>query len=111
VKSVSRETTFASDVQDHAELERVVTDLTADVARRLQRHLLRGRTVTLKLRDASFETHTRQVSLPAPTDDPATLLRAAHGLLAGEWRPGRRIRLVGVAVSGFGEVVQLPLPL
>ncbi|MGH2588089.1 MAG: DNA polymerase IV, partial [Dehalococcoidia bacterium] len=112
-KSVSAETTFADDVSDPAMLQQTLAELAEHVARRLGRHELRGRTVTVKLRDSHFETHTRQRTLPAPTDDAATILEAARRLLMPELKPGRRLRLLGVGVSGFGEgqQMQLELPL
>ena len=110
-KSVSAETTFARDVSDGRELDATLAELSEQVARRLARHDLRGRTVTLKLRDASFETHTRQRTLPTATDDAAVIAEAARRLLAPELRPGRRFRLIGVGVSGFAEGQQLELPL
>lgn len=109
-KSVGRETTFAQDVADAGKLTTVLRELAADVARALHRHALRGRTVTVKARDASFQTWSRQTTLTAPTDDPTTIADTACRLLLKELRPGRRLRLVGVAVSGFGEAVQLALP-
>ena len=110
-KSVSAETTFASDVSDPGTLQDTLEELAGHVARRLSGHHLRGRTVTLKLRDAGFETHTRQRTLPSVTDDPRTILDAARRLLIPEVRPGRRFRLLGVGVSGFAEGQQLELPL
>src|SRR5262249_50331891 len=65
-KSVGRETTFAEDVADVARLSRVLTSLAGDVAGSLRRHDLRGRTITLKARDATFQTWSRQVTLPLP---------------------------------------------
>ena len=110
-KSVGRETTFAEDTSDATRLESVATRLADEVAQSLRRHALRGRTVTLKLRDASFQTHTRQITLAAPTDDPAVIGATARRLLGPELRPGRRFRLLGVSVSGFAEALQLTLPL
>jgi nucleotidyltransferase/DNA polymerase involved in DNA repair len=65
----------------------------------------------VKLRDSHFETHTRQRTLPAATDECQTILDAARRLLNPEVRPGRRFRLLGVGVSGFAEGQQLELPL
>lgn len=110
-KSISAETTFPSDVSDSAAIERTLAELAEGVVRRLQRHDLRGRTVTVKVRDAGFETHTRRRTLPAPTDDPAAILDAARRLLVPELKPGRWLRLLGVGVSGFAEGQQLALPL
>ena len=110
-KSVSAETTFAQDTADGARIDEEVARLVAQVARRLQRHELRGRTVTVKLRDASFQTHTRQRTLASPTDSVTLITEAARRLLAPELRPGRRLRLIGVGMSGFAEGQQLELPL
>jgi DNA polymerase-4 len=110
-KSVSVETTFAEDIWNPAQVDECLVELVGQVCLRLRRHDLRGRTVTLKLRDAGFETHTRQRTLPAATDDEATVLEAARRLLAHELTPGRRFRLLGIGLSGFVDAIQLALPL
>jgi DNA polymerase-4 len=111
VKSVGRETTFPEDVADRTQLHATLRQLTEQVAERLQRRGLRGRTVTLKLRHHDFRTISRQTRLPAPSDRTAELLAAAARLLDAEIGPARRFRLIGVAVSGFEPVAQLALPL
>jgi DNA polymerase-4 len=35
----------------------------------LKRHRLRGRTVQIKVRFADFQTISREITLPAPTDN------------------------------------------
>jgi DNA polymerase-4 len=111
IKSVGRETTFPHDVSDPAALHATLRRLAEQVAERLQRHGLRGRTVTLKLRSHDFRTLTRQTSLPLPTDRADEIAAEAGRLLSAELAPGGRYRLVGVSVSGFRPAVQLPLPL
>jgi DNA polymerase-4 len=111
IKSVGRETTFPHDVSDPAALRATICRLAEQVAERLQRHGLRGRTVTLKLRSYDFRTLTRQTSLSLPTDRAEEIAAVAERLLATELAPGGRYRLVGVSVSGFRPAVQLPLPL
>lgn len=110
-KSVGRETTFAEDVSDREYLHSTLQRLTAQVADRLTRHELRGRTVTVKLRHHDFRTVTRQSRLLAPSDSEALILAEASRLLDGEIALGGRFRLLGVAVSGFDPVLQLALPL
>lgn len=110
-KSVSVETTFAEDIWNPAQIDECLVELVGQVCLRLRRHNLRGRTVTLKLRDAGFETHTRQRTLAAATDDESTVLDAARRLLAHELTPGRRFRLLGIGLSGFADAIQLALPL
>lgn len=111
IKSVGRETTFPRDVSDPATLHATVRRLAEQVAERLQRHGLRGRTVTLKLRSHDFRTITRQISLPLPIDGADQIAAEAGRLLRAELVPGGSYRLVGVSVSGFRPAVQLPLPL
>src|SRR5690606_25408191 len=66
-KSIGRETTFAEDIGNTATLERVLLALAEEVAARLRRKGVCGRTITLKLRFADFTTLTRARSLSEPT--------------------------------------------
>jgi len=84
-------------------------DLAATVAERLQRHGLRGRTVTLKVRRGDFSTCTRQATLPLPVQDGDEIGGVAERLLTAEVSGNERIRLIGISVSGFAESAQLPL--
>jgi nucleotidyltransferase/DNA polymerase involved in DNA repair len=110
-KSVAREVTFPEDVESEAALQEELEELAGGVAERMQRRGLRGRTVKLKLRLADFTTLTRQRTLPYPVDDAAALRAAAIDLLRREFQPGKRFRLIGVAVSGMESLQQLQLPL
>jgi DNA polymerase IV len=110
-KSVAREVTFPEDVESETALREALEELAGGVAERLQRRGLRGRTVTLKLRLADFTTLTRQRTLPYPIDDVGALRAAALESLRSEILPGRRFRLIGVAVSGMESLGQLQLPL
>ena len=56
-------------------------ELAEQVARRLRRHELRGRTVQLKVRFADFITITRSHTLPQATNVTAEMWRAADELL------------------------------
>ncbi len=108
-KSVGRETTFSTDIGDRQVLAVCLAELCEAVETRLARRDLRGKTVTLKVRRSDFTTRTRQETLPVPVCDAAELRRIAQRLLDAELRPADRFRLVGVTVSGFAEVLQLPL--
>ena len=101
-QSISHETTFAADIGDLEVLRAWLLELTEQVARRLRRHQLRGRTVQLKVRFADFSTITRAQTLPQATNVTAELWRAADELLT-ERLPKRRleVRLLGMGVSGL----------
>ena len=115
VKSVSSETTFVQDLSSPEELLPELRTLVQQVAERLRRHELRGRTVTVKMRLSDFTTFTRQTTLGTPTDDVETIFETAKRLTGRELGPGRSFRLIGVGVSGFSgradspQTPQLPM--
>jgi len=114
-KSVGHSHTFDENTLDSAKIESTLLRLSEGVGRRLRGHTLRGRTITMTLRVAPFETRTRQRTLREPTDDDVTIFRVARQLLRdalAEDREGGRtspVRLVGVSVSGVSEGQQLGL--
>ena len=114
-KSVGHELTFDRDTLDAAVVEATLLRLAEGVGRRLRDQELRGRTVTLKLRVAPFETRTRQQTLATATDDDLVIYKAGRALLRqalGEDRTNGRsspVRLVGVTVSGLESAQQLGL--
>jgi DNA polymerase-4 len=101
-KSISTETTFAKDVQDPEILKAWLLELTDQVARRLRRQELRGRTVQLKIRFADFKTITRSETLPEPSNTTQEIAGAAVRILDTRVPAGHLgVRLLGVGVSGF----------
>jgi DNA polymerase IV len=108
-KSVGRETTFADDIAPGGHLDQTLDELCGQVAERLSRRSLRGRTVTVKVRYADFTTHTRQTTLPVALTTREEILRVATRLIEDEVGGEARLRLIGVTVSGFADEAQLPL--
>jgi DNA polymerase IV len=107
-KSVSHEHTFDEDTSDQEVLERTLLAMAEGVSGRLRHAGIKARTVTVKIRDSGFNTITRQRALPEPTDMTEPIWRTALELARPEMR-GKRIRLLGVATSAFGEREQLGL--
>ncbi|HEX7030355.1 MAG TPA: DNA polymerase IV [Gammaproteobacteria bacterium] len=107
-KSVSAEETFATDLRELAKLDSVLLALADKVAARLRRHHLLPRTVTVKIREADFRTHTRSHSFRPPSHDTRVLFHEARRLLHGWWRehPGAAIRLLGLGTSQFAATEQ-----
>jgi DNA polymerase-4 len=101
-KSVGSEDTFEEDLAGEDALLPHLREQAERVARRLRAAGLAGRTVTLKVKYADFESVTRRVTLGAPTDDGRAIYCAARAQL-GRADLGRAVRLTGVAVSGFDE--------
>jgi DNA polymerase-4 len=105
-KSIGHEHTFDVDTSDRDIIERALLGMADGVAGRLRSMGWKAVTVTLKLRDSSFATITRQVSLKQPADLTEEIYAAALVLLRKELH-GQRIRLVGVTASNFREREQL----
>jgi DNA polymerase-4 len=89
-------------------IERTLLALADGVAARLRAAGLRAGTVTVKIRDTSFHTITRQRPLPEPTDLAEPIWLTALELARPEIR-GKRLRLLGVTASHFAEPSQLGL--
>ena len=73
--------------------------LASDVGRRTRAEGLAGRTVTLKIRLAGFETHTRRHTLDQPTNHDSTIFRTALELTAERRFRSKAVRLIGVGLS------------
>jgi len=99
-KSVSSEETFGRDLVARDELALEVRRLAHRTARRLRDARLSGRTVALKVRFSDFQTITRSVTLPEPTDSDLELADHATELLE-RIDPGAGVRLLGVGVSNL----------
>lgn len=97
-KSVSVETTLPKDLSALGDLERELWRLAEELAGRLRRKALAGKTVTLKLKTASFRLRTRAEQLGDPTRLAAILYRTGQHLLAREV-DGTPFRLIGIGVS------------
>ena len=108
-KSVSVEGTYDTDLTDRPLMEQILTRQATEVAARLKKNGLSGRTITIKVRLYDFTTINRSATLPAPTDQAGTIARLARTLLgelftAGETAGG--VRLLGVGVSGLADWIQ-----
>lgn len=100
-KSISNEVTFSHDRVGVDELSRDVLALADSVAWRSRRAGMTGRTLTIKIRFADFDTISRSVTDRSGFDDGALIYtQSAMDLITPELS-GRGVRLVGVGVSGF----------
>jgi DNA polymerase-4 len=104
-KSVSVEGTYETDLTDRKLMEGLLVRQAGEVAARLRKNGLSGRTVTIKVRLHDFTTLSRSTTLPSPTDGAATISRLARTLLADLDTSGG-VRLLGVGVSGLADWIQ-----
>jgi DNA polymerase-4 len=102
-KSVGAERTFDRDYSDREDLVAQL-DRVADAAwARIDRHHVRGRTVTLKMRYSDFRTITRARSFSAPVANKAAFLAAGIGLLETQLPVDSGIRLLGLTLSSISD--------
>jgi DNA polymerase-4 len=99
-KSLGQERTFEQDLPDADEVRGILLAETEAVGRRVRRHGLLAREVSVKIRYGDFETITRQATLPAATDVTSELWAAARALFDRWARASfRPVRLIGVTAS------------
>ena len=103
-KSISHETTFATDIADAEILRGCLLQLTEQVARRLRGQGLLACTVHIKVRFADFQTITRNQTLRQATDLTDELWQVAAEMLSNRLpKKHPPVRLLGMGVSGFEE--------
>ncbi|MES9957145.1 MAG: DNA polymerase IV [Sedimenticola sp.] len=100
-QSISKETTFGEDVTDLRQLRERLRQLASEVGRTARHEGLSGHVVTLKIRFAGFETHTRQRRLAEPLDIDGEIFRVAWQLFEESGFFGKPVRLIGVGISGW----------
>ena len=110
-KSLGRETTLQIDISDIPEIIKILEDLSREVESLLHEEGLAGRTVTLKLRYEDFQTVTRSQSFPCLINEYEFIRNTAVSLLEKTQAGQRKVRLLGVTVSGFPEQASGPVQL
>ena len=107
-RSISHESTFDVDTADPEVLERTLLALSEGVGSRLRAGGVKARTITVKVRDSSFNTVSRQCTLQEPTDQTEVVFAAVLDLARPQLR-GIRVRLLGVGASHLGDGEQMAL--
>jgi len=100
-KSISHNHTFGEDTDDTEVLATMLSHLSQKACKRLREAGLAARTLTLTIRYAGFDTHTRAKTFAEPTRLDADIFAVFQSLFREHRDVRRRIRLLGVALSGF----------
>jgi len=100
-KSISHNHTFGEDTDDVNEMATTLSHLSQRACKRLREAGLAARTLTLTIRYAGFETHTRAKTLAEPTQLDADIYAVFQELFRKHRDTKRRVRLLGVSLSGF----------
>ncbi|MFT4055862.1 MAG: DNA polymerase IV [Novosphingobium sp.] len=102
-KSVGGERTFFENIEDPVALRETMDHIVDVVWERIERSGARGRTVTMKLRYADFQTLTRARSLHHFVTDKAEFSAIGHALLEDHLPLPQPIRLMGLTLSALEQ--------
>jgi DNA polymerase-4 len=97
-KSVGAERTFNENISSEVFLEGKIIALAEELSKRLGRSKLSGKTITLKLKYADFNTQTRSKTLPYFIADKDLITAAAKELLYQEVL-SNSVRLLGISMG------------
>jgi len=100
-KSISHNLTFGEDTDNVNQMATILSHLSQKVCKRLREAGLAARTLTLTIRYAGFETHTRAKTLAEPTELDADIYAVFQQLFRKHRDPKRKVRLLGVGLSSF----------
>ncbi len=102
-KSYSQQETFATDISDFAEIERVAKAMIDDLMPKIRADGKRVRTMTLKVRYPDFEQMSAGHSLESATDLETPFYPWVAPLLRKAWLKKRPLRLVSVRFSSVDD--------
>lgn len=101
VKSVGNSTTTVRDLVNNEDVKSVLFVLCESVARRMREQGLKGRTITISVRNKELTTFTRQKQMKACTNISTEFLSAAMELFVNNYSWNQPIRSIGVSVCDF----------
>lgn len=103
-KSLAAEDTFTHDLCLVEEMEVELDKIAQIVCTRLEKKNLKGRTLSLKIKYNDFKQITRSRSFVNPLKDFEMIFETARQLLRSTSLEDKKVRLLGISVSNFGEV-------
>ena len=104
-KSVAAEHTFNENLTSEIFMEEKLIAIAQQLEKRLQRHKLAGKTITLKIKYSDFTQQTRSKTLPYFIADKALLLETAKELLYQD-RLRESVRLLGISVTNLNTEIK-----
>ncbi|MEO0142267.1 MAG: DNA polymerase IV [candidate division WOR-3 bacterium] len=101
MKSMSQETTLIEDTKNLELITSVFYELLESLCQRLRENGLGARVSTLKVRFSDFKTITRRIRLPSSTNAQQVIYKICLPVLKDILRENKRVRLIGISLSGF----------
>ena len=104
-KSVAAEHTFDENLTSEIFMQDRLETIAAELDRRLKKHKIAGKTVTLKIKYSDFTQQTRSKTLPYFISDKSLLFDTVKELLFQE-RMKDSVRLLGISLSNLNTEIK-----
>ncbi len=104
-KSVAAEHTFNENLSSEIFMVEKLESIATELERRLKRHNIAGKTVTLKIKFSDFTQQTRSKTLPYFIADKSLLFEISKELLYQE-RMKNSVRLLGISLNNLNTEVK-----
>lgn len=104
-KSVAAEHTFDENLTSEIFMQERLETIAAELDRRLKKHKIAGKTVTLKIKYSDFTQQTRSKTLPYFISDKSLLFDTVKELLFQE-RMKDSVRLLGISLSNLNAEIK-----
>ncbi len=101
VKSIGNSTTTPRDMVNNDDVKTVLTVLGESVATRMREQGLKGKTVTVTVRDKNLYHFTRQCKLRSETDVSGEIIKAAMKIFKENYIWNNPVRSIGLSVTDF----------
>ena len=100
-KSISKERTFYEDTKDYNLILAKLEEINQRINKKIVKHNIFYRTITLKIRFEGFLTYTRSKTLPYHIQDKNKVIKVILELYKEFSENGKKIRLVGIKLSNL----------
>lgn len=100
-KSVGNGHTFKRDITSFDEARSAISVICDEVAGRMRKYGVKGRTITLSVRDNDFSVSSKRVTLEYHTCVSKSIAKEAYSLFKANWSLKKPIRSITVSMSGL----------
>jgi DNA polymerase-4 len=104
-KSVAAEHTFDSNLSSEIFMVEKLEKIAHELERRLKKHAIAGKTITLKIKYSDFTQQTRSKTMPYFISDKALILETVKELLYQE-KMKDSVRLLGISLSNLNTEIK-----
>ncbi|MBF4470801.1 DNA polymerase IV [Flavobacterium sp. HJJ] len=104
-KSVAAEYTFDSNLSSEIFMVEKLEKIASELERRLKKHKISGKTVTLKIKYSDFTQQTRSKTMPYFISDKSLIFETVKELLYQE-RMKDSVRLLGISLSNLNTEIK-----